>query len=78
MSARLHQIESHLAPGGGISPQASLGPAAAANDELLYGIGSATADLDVNQLRLAVNATLDKLGPRERVLILPPVSIGGR
>jgi hypothetical protein len=42
-------------------------------DALLAGIGSETADLDVVALRAAVKETLDKLGPRERVLIVPPV-----
>ena len=44
-----------------------------ADDELLAGIGSETSILGAQELREAVKLTLDKLGPRERVLIVPPV-----
>ena len=46
-----------------------------AGDELLCGIGSETSSLDVPALRAAVQTTLDGLGPRERVLIVPPVRV---
>ena len=42
-------------------------------DELLAGVGGETAVLGVAELREAIKTTLDKLGPRERVLIIPPV-----
>jgi hypothetical protein len=42
-------------------------------DELLAGIGSETAVLGAQELREAIKLTLDKLGPKERVLIVPPV-----
>ena len=42
-------------------------------DELLAGVGGETAILGVAELREAIKTTLDKLGPRERVLIIPPV-----
>ena len=42
-------------------------------DELLAGIGSETAVLGAEELREAIKVTLDKLGPKERVLIVPPV-----
>ena len=41
-------------------------------DELLAGVGGETAILGVAELREAIKTTLDKLGPRERVLIIPP------
>jgi len=45
-----------------------------ADDELLAGIGSETSILGAQkELCEAVKLTLDKLGPRERVLIVPPV-----
>jgi hypothetical protein len=37
-------------------------------DELLAGIGSETAVLGAQELREAIKLTLDKLGPKERVL----------
>ena len=46
---------------------------AAADDELLAGIGGETTILGAQELREAVKLTLDKLGPKEKVLIIPPV-----
>lgn len=46
---------------------------AAAGDELLCGIGSETTILGAQELREAVKLSLDKLGPKEKVLIIPPV-----
>ena len=43
------------------------------DDELLYGRGDTETDLGVEDLRAAVKEALDKLGKRERVLIVPPV-----
>jgi hypothetical protein len=47
---------------------------AAAGDELLCGIGGETTVLGAQELREAVKIALDKLGPKEKVLIVPPVS----
>ena len=46
---------------------------AAADDELLCGIGGETTVLGAQELREAVKLALDKLGPKEKVLIIPPV-----
>jgi hypothetical protein len=39
---------------------------------LYYAEGSPTTDLTPDQLRAALQSSLDKLGPRQRVLALPP------
>ena len=54
---------------GGVGAAGSVAMA----DELLAGVGGETAILGVAELREAIKTTLDKLGPRERVLIIPPV-----
>jgi len=66
-SRRLSRIGQQLA-----DVTAEVVPVAADDDELLFGAGSETTDLQEHELRTALKATLDKLGPRERVLILPP------
>ena len=53
---------------GGVGAAGSVAMA----DELL-AVGGETAILGVAELREAIKTTLDKLGPRERVLIIPPV-----
>eukprot|EP01048_Picozoa_sp_COSAG05_P015776 COSAG05_NODE_1943_length_3799_cov_21.288649_4_plen_150_part_00 len=74
-SQRLSCIRQHLLGDAlGAAPPAVTANAAA-DDELLVGLGSETTDLQEHQLRSAVKTTLDRLGPRERVLILPPVSV---
>ena len=70
-SRRLSHIGQQLA-----AVTAEVVPVAADDDELLFGAGSETTDLQEHELRAALKATLDKLGPRERVLILPPVRDG--
>jgi hypothetical protein len=42
------------------------------DDVLLFGEGGPSASFGVAELREAVHRTLDQLGPRERVLIVPP------
>jgi hypothetical protein len=49
-----------------------------AADELLCGIGGESTVLGAQELREAVKVTLDKLGPKEKVLIIPPVRDGCR
>jgi hypothetical protein len=70
MSGRLLRLSQQLEPEGLVAVAA-----AADATELIFGAGSETMDLDdgTGKLRDAVFATLKKLGPRERVLILPPV-----
>jgi nickel-dependent lactate racemase len=43
-----------------------------AADELLCGIGGESTVLGAQELREAVKVALDKLGPKEKVLIIPP------
>jgi hypothetical protein len=48
------------------------------SDELLCGIGGESTVLGAQELREAVKVALDKLGPKEKVLIIPPVRDGCR
>jgi hypothetical protein len=69
---RLGQLARHLSTGPAPPVPAAVDAAAAGDDPLLFGAGTETTNMSVAELRAAVKTTLDQLGPRERVLVIPP------